>query len=267
MTPNSAVCECPLCASAVPTPEGFIALLGGFPQRAPLDVRLLEEQSSDGYTRRTIDYAAEGGTRVPAYLLVPHDHARISANGRLPGVLAIHQDGDRVVHDIGKDEPAGLRGDADQRYGVELAARGYVVLIPDRGGHGARYRPPSELPREFRGFRISLKDGRELTRHLYGSFMAQRDMFAGRMPWRWGLFEMHRAIDCLAALPEVDARRDWPLRRRPARRAAHVHRPARESGRVVVRHVPVPPHLGTERRPAADQRVRRRVHPVDGPLG
>src|SRR5919204_5902505 len=167
--PQPAPCACPLCASAVPTPEGFVALLGGFPAKAPLDVRVLDEQQCDGYARRTIDYAAEGSTRIPAYLLVPHRRDKAGADGRLPGVLAIHQDGNRVVHDIGKDEPAGLRGDADQRYGVELAERGYVVLIPDRAGHGSRYRPPSELPREFRGFRIFLEDGRELTGHLYGS--------------------------------------------------------------------------------------------------
>jgi dienelactone hydrolase len=207
MTSRPDLCDCPLCASAVPTPEGFITLLGGFPERPSPDVRVLGEVDCASYTRRTIEYVAGGKTRVPAYLLVPRDRARASSDGRLPGVLAIHQDGDRVVHDIGKDEPAGLRGDADQRYGVELAERGYVVLIPDRGGHGSRYRPPAELPREFKGFRIYMKDGRELTRHLYASFMAQRDMFAGRMPWRWGLFEMHRAVDCLAVLPEVDAER------------------------------------------------------------
>ena len=204
METGAVVCSCPLCASVVPTPEGFTALLGGFPERPSPDVRVLNEEDCGTYVRRTIEYAGWGGARVPAYLLMPHRRDRAGTDGRLPGVLAIHQDGDRVVHDIGKDEPAGLRGDADQRYGAELAERGYVVLIPDRGGHGGRYRSPSELPAEFRGFRIFLKDGRELTRHLHGGFIAQRDMFAGHMPWRAGLFEMHLAVDRLVTLPEVE---------------------------------------------------------------
>jgi pimeloyl-ACP methyl ester carboxylesterase len=156
-------------ATTGPTPESFITLLGGFPQKAPLHARVLDEQERDGHTRRLIEYTG-ADARVPAFLLLPRLEGR--PQGALPAAVAIHQDGDRKTRDIGKSEPAGRRGDADQTYGVELCQRGYAVVCPDRPGFEAR----------------------EHTARPAGGL-------AGT------LFELHRAVDCLLAQPEVDPRR------------------------------------------------------------
>jgi hypothetical protein len=89
-------------------------------RRVPLDVRVLEETDQGDFLRRKIDFASEPGDRVPAWLLIP------KRPGPLPAVLALHQ-----TVAIGKDEPAGLGGKENLHYGLELARRGYVVLIPD----------------------------------------------------------------------------------------------------------------------------------------
>jgi dienelactone hydrolase len=149
-----------------PTPESFVALLGGFPAKAPLDVQVVEEHACEGYTRSLIQYTGDG-IPIPAFLLLPADGAGTA--GRLPGVVAIHQDGDRTHRRFGKREPAGLVGDPDQRYGVELCRHGYVVLCPDRPGFEDRQGQPGGRGGE--------------------------------------LFELHRAVDCLLAQPEVDGER------------------------------------------------------------
>jgi dienelactone hydrolase len=152
-----------------PTPESLVALLGGFPEKAPLDLQVLEERACEGYTRRLIEYTG-AGTRIPAFLLLPADGA--GNVGTLPGVVAIRQDGDRTHRRFGKSEPAGLVGDPDQRYGVELCRRGYAVLCPDRPGFEDRQGQPA---------------------HPGGL--------------RTELFELHRAVDCLLTQPQVDGER------------------------------------------------------------
>src|SRR5262249_58845973 len=51
-------------------------------RRVPLDVRVLEEVTTETHVRRKVTFAAEPGDRVPAYLLLPLKHT-----GKLPAVL------------------------------------------------------------------------------------------------------------------------------------------------------------------------------------
>src|SRR5439155_26634487 len=95
---------------------------------------VVDEQSEKGYVRRLVEYSLLG-EQVRAFLFLPRQNL---ANGRLPAVVAIHQDGNRPTTDIGKSEPAGLAGDSDQHYGLELARRGYVVVCADRPGFEGR---------------------------------------------------------------------------------------------------------------------------------
>src|SRR5579859_4396778 len=151
------------------TPEQFVAFLGGFPDKAPLELRLLETRTFDGYTRRLIDYTTYGDTRVCAFLLVPERRERSST---LRGAVAIHQDGNRTTRSMGKSELVGLVGDADQHYAPELCRRGYIVLCPDRRGFESREGQRAEPPG-----------------------------LAGE------LYELHRAVDVLLTQPEVDRER------------------------------------------------------------
>jgi cephalosporin-C deacetylase-like acetyl esterase len=53
-------------------------------------------------------------------------------------MVAIHQDGPQSH--MRKPETAGLAGDKNLYYGLELFQQGYVVLCPDRVGHAERRR-------------------------------------------------------------------------------------------------------------------------------
>jgi acetyl esterase/lipase len=102
--------------------QGMEAAMGPLPDRAkspPLDVRISERYAGDGFTRLKLSYASDEGDRVPAYLFLP------IRPGRRAAILALHQ-----TRPLGKKEPAGL-GAINLHYGLELARRGYVVLVPD----------------------------------------------------------------------------------------------------------------------------------------
>ncbi len=87
-----------------------------------------------------------------------------------PGVLCLHQ-----TVAIGKDEPVGLGGKPNLRYAAELARRGYVAIAPDYPNFGTYRVNPYDL-----GYvSASMK----------------------------GIWNHQRAVDVLAARPEVDAGR------------------------------------------------------------
>lgn len=109
---------------------GMQQAMGPLPDRSklpPLDVKVDEEVAGEVFTRQKITFAAEGGDRVPAYLILP----RRAGGERLPAMLALHQ-----TTGIGKGEPAGIGGLVNLHYGLELAQRGYVVLCPDYPSFG-----------------------------------------------------------------------------------------------------------------------------------
>jgi pimeloyl-ACP methyl ester carboxylesterase len=107
--------------------HGMTEVMGPVPgpeKRCPLDVQIEQETDCGSYVRRAITYAAEPGSRVPAYLLIPK--AALRKNKKLPAVLALHP----------TDMEYGYRVVAEQlranyrAYGRDLAERGYVVLAP-----------------------------------------------------------------------------------------------------------------------------------------
>ncbi len=107
--------------------RGITEVMGPLPGRAKscaLDVQIEAEIDCGSYVRRSITYASEPGSRVPAYLLIPSEALR--ARKKCPAVLALHptdlQHGYRVVTEQ-------LRSNY-RAYGRDLAERGYVVLAP-----------------------------------------------------------------------------------------------------------------------------------------
>jgi dienelactone hydrolase len=135
-------CFVVLCSSAQTKRQQLISLLGKMPKYPTLKVDTLERTPLEKGMRYKIRYLVEKsdtsfGTPEDysyAYLFVP----KHKKNEKLPAIVAIHQDGS---HDgLGKLEPAGLGGDADQHYGIELFERGYIVICPDRYYHGQRRR-------------------------------------------------------------------------------------------------------------------------------
>jgi dienelactone hydrolase len=137
------------------------------PQRAPLNIKVIAETRVGALLRRSITYHSDAKHRVPAYLFVP---AGTEAK-KLPAMLCLHQ-----TTAVGKDEPAGVRGDPQMQYGLELAKRGYVVIVPDY---------PS------------------LGEHKF-DFKANAEFASGTMKAIW---DNIRAVDVLQSLTEVDAER------------------------------------------------------------
>jgi predicted esterase len=91
-------------------------------------------------------------------------------------------------------EPAGLGGDADQHYGVELFERGYVVICPDRYGHAERRRIPN-----------AETAGSEMMRDL-GLWLkwSGQLILEGRTDFGKETYDLMRAVDVLYALDFVD---------------------------------------------------------------
>ena len=97
--------------------------LPGAKKRCPLDPQVTEEVDCGDYVRRSVSYASEPGSRVPAYLLVPK--RALTESVKAPAVLALHQ-----THSAGQKVVVGLGNSTNDEYGVELAKRGFVVLAP-----------------------------------------------------------------------------------------------------------------------------------------
>lgn len=91
-------------------------------KRCALDMRVEQEVDCGSYVRRRVSYAAEPGSRVPAYLLIPHKALSL---GQAAAILALHQ-----THPAGQKVVVGLGNSTNDEYGVELVQRGYIVLAP-----------------------------------------------------------------------------------------------------------------------------------------
>lgn len=77
--------------------------LPGAEKRCALEMEVREETDCGTYVRRLIQYQAEPGNRVPAYLLIPKE--ALSGKSKSPGILALHQthpEGQKVVVGPGK---------------------------------------------------------------------------------------------------------------------------------------------------------------------
>lgn len=145
----------------------FERVAGEFPgpaRKVPLELEMLEETRAEGIIRRRLRYRTEHDSRVTAWLLVPDADA---ARPR-PAALCLQQ-----TTDVGKDEPAGLRGDPELHYALELTRRGWVTLSPDYPSFGE---------------------------HAW-DFAAHPQYASGTMKAIW---DNVRAVDLLQGLPGVD---------------------------------------------------------------
>lgn len=147
--------------------ERVMGPLPGPANRVPLQLKVHDEKRIGALIRKSITYQSDADDRVPAYLFLP---ATPPAN-KLPAMLCLHQ-----TTAAGKDEPAGVRGDPEMKYALELAERGYVVVVPDYPSLGG---------------------------HAY-DFGARKTYASGSMKAIW---DNIRAVDLLETLPEVDTAR------------------------------------------------------------
>jgi dienelactone hydrolase len=155
----------------------LVRLLGRTPARCTLQPKVLERVALTACTREKVSYMVESGERVSAYLFLP------AGEGRQPAVLCIHQH--NREYRLGKSEPAGLSGNPEQFYALELAKRGYVTLAPDALCFEERQHS-SLRGMDYERF--------ESTRRLVEGSCLQAKM----------LWDLMRALDYLLARPEVD---------------------------------------------------------------
>ena len=135
-------------------------------RRVPLDVKIIEEVKVGSLTRRKLSFQSDPTDRVTAYLFLP---GATEVVVKRPAVLCLQQ-----TTNAGKDEPAGIRGDTNLKYALELAQRGYITLAPDYPSFGE---------------------------HAY-DFDPKHGYVSGTMKAIW---DNIRAVDLLETLPEVDA--------------------------------------------------------------
>lgn len=110
-------------ASILAAMQQVMGRLPGSEKRCSLDPQTIDETDCGDYLRRQITYAAEPGSRVPAYVLIPK--RALSDSLQAPAVLALHQ-----THPAGQKVVVGLGQSPNDEYGVELVKRGFVVLAP-----------------------------------------------------------------------------------------------------------------------------------------
>jgi len=111
--------------------EGMQRAMGKLPDRKsllPFDVKVLERVKSEGFERRKISMVVEKGARLNSYLFVP---TGLKNGSKVAAMLALHP-----THPMGKGDTAGLSARKNRSYGLELAERGYVVLVPDYPSFG-----------------------------------------------------------------------------------------------------------------------------------
>lgn len=157
-----------------PAVSKMLEVMGPAPREGrpvALDVRIENETREGEYLRRKITLETEPAgapTRDRCFAWVTIPAAKKSA--RFPAVVCLHQ-----TTRIGKDEPMGLGGLPNLHYARGLAARGFVTITPDYPNFGEYRCDPYALG--------------------YASATMK------------GIWNHRRAVDVLAAMPEVDAAR------------------------------------------------------------
>ena len=160
--------------------ETFWKLVGGMPERTPLNARTVGSLEREGYRLEKVVYESRPKLFVPANLYLP-------ASGRppFPGVLF------QMGHAAN-----GKAFDLYQRCCQGLVRLGYVVLAFDPMGQGERTYYPAEVP-----FRTRLDPDEEHTAP------GRQMLLFGDTSTRMQVWDGMRSLDYLASHPMVDASR------------------------------------------------------------
>lgn len=159
--------------------------------RPALRVTVLEEAKRAGYVRRRVLLSENGVYAMPCYVIIPPAKAVCS-----PAVVALHGHGygSRAavgLYPDGSEKPAGEQ-DYHRLFPVELAKRGFVVIVPELLGFGDRRL--AELQDAPVTENACQKIGTSLL--LLGQTLAA-----------WRMYDVMRALDYLSTLDGVDAAR------------------------------------------------------------
>jgi len=194
-------------------------LLGPGPAQTPAAV-VQHWLEFDGLEIEHLQWQLPFGPPTEALVLKP-----VGAQGKLPAVVGLHDHGGnkyfglRKITRMSKD-PHPLMIQHQTRYysglawANELARRGYVVLVHDTFTFGSRRMRLADLPGNIRNNLVEANPEAEDEIQRYNQFAAghehliAKSLFSAGMTWP-GVFvyDDQRAVDYLAARPDVDATR------------------------------------------------------------
>ncbi|HEY3376240.1 MAG TPA: acetylxylan esterase, partial [Armatimonadota bacterium] len=169
--------------------EKLRELVGVMPDAVPLDLRVEALREDAGVRETRFVFTAEAGAEVPAYLLTP------AGDGPFPVVICLqgHTSGmhislGRALYD---GDAAGIAGGRD--FGVQAVREGYAALVLEQRCFGERR---DDRPQAQRGF------GAPTCLHASMAALLLGRTMVGERVW-----DISRAIDALAAFPQLDLRR------------------------------------------------------------
>jgi dienelactone hydrolase len=157
----------------------FVEALGGFPEKTPLNAKVVDTLKRDGYRIEKVIYESRPNHHVTANLYVPE------GEGPFPGVLM----------PLGHSQN-GKAADYMQRGAILLAKNGFVALVYDPIGQGER----SQLLDKIGNPAIKGSTS-EHTMVGVGAILV------GRSTASYRVWDGIRSLDYLASRPEVDAKK------------------------------------------------------------
>ena len=161
--------------------EKFWRILGGMPERTSLNARVVGSINKPGYKIEKVIFESQPGFFVTANLYLPQP-----LNGKHPAIL----------FPLGHEEGAKAH-DAWQHVLVTMARRGFVCLAWDTLGQGERVQLWDDDFKESKAIRTT-------TEH---TILGLQTVLVGDALARYTIWDGIRALDYLAARPEVDAAR------------------------------------------------------------
>ncbi len=160
----------------------ILTLIGAFPERTPLDAKVVGKTQTEGFRIRKVLFESQPNFFVTALLYVPDG---IAPGGKRAAILMTPGHG-----------PSGKASDAPMA--AIFARNGFIVLSYDPIGQGERLQYPDPN-----------KPGATLVKAATGEHgeASLQPMLIGETFAKYEIWDAMRGVDYLESLPEVDAHR------------------------------------------------------------
>lgn len=159
----------------------LLAIIGPFPQRTPLDAKIVKKIKVDGFTVENIIFQSQPGFYVTSSLFIP-SHLK----GKAPAILY-----------CSGHTPVSYRDPAYQQVIINLVEKGFIVFAYDPIGQGERNQYAGPQPDSFSLIQAS-------DQHAYAGVQT---FIAGSSLAKYMIWDGIRAIDYLFTRKDVDTSR------------------------------------------------------------
>jgi len=174
----------------------ILALIGGLPERTPLNAKTVGETQGDGFRIRKVLFESQPNFFVTALLYLPDGDAPGGKRGAPSGGASLLGSKRAAILMTPGHGPSGKTGDAP--LAAAFARNGFIVLSYDPIGQGERLQYPDPN-----------KPGATLAKAATGEHgeASLQPMLIGETFARYEIWDAMRGVDYLASLPEVDPQR------------------------------------------------------------